>query len=101
MTEWAFFWFRAHKQGIVELANGAGQPNLSQDIIRSLRLPLPGESQRNRLLSRLRELDNDVAAALQVSQSQVRLLTEYKSSLITAAVTGELDVSTAGSSIPG
>ena len=34
-------------------------------------------------------------------QNSIDLLTEYKSSLITAAVTGELDVSTVGSSIPG
>lgn len=33
--------------------------------------------------------------------SSIDLLTEYKSSLITAAVSGELDVTTAGSSIPG
>jgi type I restriction enzyme S subunit len=31
----------------------------------------------------------------------VHLLNEYKQALITAAVTGELDVTTAGSGIPG
>jgi type I restriction enzyme S subunit len=31
----------------------------------------------------------------------IGLLAEYKSSLITAAVAGELDVTTAGSGIPG
>lgn len=44
-------------------------------------------------------------AETRASQEQLRrsidLLTEYKSSLITAAVTGELDVTTAGSNIPG
>ncbi len=34
-------------------------------------------------------------------ESSIDLMTEYKQSLITAAVTGDLDVTTAGSGIPG
>lgn len=45
------------------------------------------------------------SAQNQLQQAQlihsIDLLTEYKTSLITAAVTGELDVTTAGSNVPG
>lgn len=53
------------------------------------------------LLDRLhheRETRNRLVRGLNKS---IDLLTEYQSSLITAAVTGELDVTTADSNIPG
>ena len=100
LLQWAFHWFRAHKADIVELANGAGQPNLSQDIVRNLRPTLPPS---DALPSLLREIDQRDAASIGAQsalRAQIDLLAEYKQSLITAAVTGELDVTTAGSGIP-
>lgn len=83
------------------LASGGGQPNISQDVVRSLRIPAPEVENQLRVISALDELNvaaDDSVAALDRSRT---LLTEYRQSLITAAVTGELDVTTAGSGIPG
>jgi len=43
----------------------------------------------------------DAAQGNAAVAGSIELLTEYKQSLITAAVTGELDVTTGGSGIPG
>jgi len=43
----------------------------------------------------------DASRAKATIAGSIELLTEYKQSLITAAVTGQLDVTTAGSGIPG
>lgn len=101
LLQWAFHWFRAHKPDIVELANGAGQPNLSQGIIRSVRLELPA---RKSVAGRLKEIEAreaESAGVLGAIERQTGTLQEYKQSLITAAVTGELDVTTARSGVPG
>ncbi len=101
LTEWGFFWFRAHKPAIVSLALGGGQPNLSQEIIRALRIPIPPKGTRQDNLKALREVEASTTRATAIMRSQVAGLEEYKQSLITAAVTGQLDVTTAGSGIPG
>lgn len=101
LLRWAFHWFRAHKREIVELANGAGQPNLSQETIRNVRLAIPKREFTEPLLQEIEEHEATVAKAQQRLNVQTDLLQEYKQSLITAAVTGELDVTTAESGIPG
>lgn len=98
---WAFHWFRAHKPQVVELANGAGQPNLSQDIIRNVRLAFPPHQELASLLKGIERREAAMTGTRDALRRQIGLLQEYKQSLITAAVTGELDVTTAGSGIPG
>ena len=101
LLRWAFQWFRAHKADIVELANGAGQPNLSQEIIRNVRLAVPPRDAVEGLLLEIESQQTASAGTRAFVTRQISLLQEYKESLITAAVTGELDVTTAGSEIPG
>ncbi|WP_265566153.1 restriction endonuclease subunit S [Streptomyces hygroscopicus] len=94
-TEYAYYWFRAHKDGIVAQAVGAGQPNLSQELVRQLRIPAPNVAMQLQITSRLRDVERSTLA--QVSQLERRgaLLAERRQALITAAVTGQFDVSTA------
>ncbi|MGB7979866.1 MAG: restriction endonuclease subunit S [Candidatus Nanopelagicales bacterium] len=95
LTAWAASWFRAHKVHIVELAMGSGQPNLSQEIIRSLRIPAPPLLVQREILAVMsQELLDLRSAALRLADS-VALLQELKRSLISAAVSGEFDVSAA------
>lgn len=75
--------------------------NIRGDDIRGLAVPLlTMREQRERV--RVWHLDRDAAqTAAKTLTASIDLLTEYKSSLITAAVTGELDVTTASRRIPG
>lgn len=99
-AEFAFHWFVSHRDQIVGLASGSGQPNISQEVIRSLRIPSPPAAQQDAILRRLRELSDVESARSRALDSSVQFLTEYKQALITAAVTGELDVTTASREIP-
>ncbi|MGW2270087.1 restriction endonuclease subunit S [Streptomyces yangpuensis] len=94
-TKFAYFWFRAHKDGIVAQAVGAGQPNLSQELIRQLRIPAPDMAMQLQITSRLQDVEK--STGVQVSQLERRdaLLAERRQALITAAVTGQFDGSTA------
>lgn len=79
----------------------ATMPSLTEGNLLSLRVPvLPMEEQRERAAAAQAVHTSAGDMITSVSRS-IDLLAEYKTSLITDAVTGELDVSTAGSSIPG
>ncbi|MEW2384044.1 restriction endonuclease subunit S [Micromonospora sp. NPDC047707] len=93
--DYAAYWFRAHKQGIVGLALGAGQPNLSQELIRQLRIPAPDRPAQNKIVTALRKLEDEVRNESTLLRARERLLSERRTALITAAVSGQVDVSTA------
>ncbi|MGN6412515.1 hypothetical protein [Flexivirga sp.] len=83
------------------LGRGATRARLNTEIARDAQLPLaphPVQTDHAAAWSKRREQLDALIAGLNES---VYLLNEYKGSLITAAVTGELDVTTAGSNIPG
>lgn len=65
-----------------------------------LRIPVPPLRYQSDAVARVVEAAASRNSALTAIRQQVVLLTEYKQSLITAAVTGELGVTTAGSGIP-
>lgn len=94
-TEYAFYWFLAHRKEILGLASGGGQPNISQEIVRNLRVPAPDIDQQLRLVAILREHENFARALVGQLGESILMLEERKRALITAAVTGEFDVSTA------
>jgi type I restriction enzyme, S subunit len=97
-AEWAAYWFIAHKHHIIELAVGSGQPNLNQEIIRSVRLPVPPVPEQERLLPRLHQHWKAVDRLRIGLRSSMNQLQDLKRSLISAAVSGEFDVSAADGS---
>lgn len=89
-------------QEVITLASaGSLHPHLNMADISRLRVPAaPLDLQRSLGNQHSDLLDLDVSRRRQLQQS-IAHLDAYKQSLITAAVTGELDVATAGSGIPG
>ncbi len=69
-------------------------PNISQDVVREARLPLPPRGEQVEIADRLdvatRRLDDLRGHVVK----HIELLREYRASLISAAVTGQLDIST-------
>ncbi|MEU2041359.1 restriction endonuclease subunit S [Nocardia niwae] len=92
---WAMYWFRSHKEGIVGLALGAGQPNLSQELIRQIKIPTPSIDLQNRIAATLRDFEGEFAVRSSCLVKRGHLLSERRQALITAAVTGQFDVTTA------
>ena len=87
-----YWWLWANRGNLISLAYGSGQPNISQDIVRGLRVPAPEVSEQLRIADRI---DSEAArterAKSKLSQL-VKLLNERRQALITAAVTGEFSV---------
>lgn len=81
--------------------SGSAQPKLTIDAAMSLPVSAPPSVEDRRSIGReLLELEKHLRGRLQGLASMIELLSEYKQALITAAVTGELDVTTAGRTLP-
>ena len=75
--------------------------HLTNEQLRATRFPFPERAEQLRLMHGLSVSRRAVSAARDTSEMSIARLTEYKQSLITAAVTGEFDVTTASTRIPG
>jgi len=80
---------------------GATMPNLNEGNLLSLRVPILDEDERLKRVAAGEEVRCWARSTSSDLEQSVALLQEYKQSLITAAVTGKLDVTAAGSGIPG
>jgi type I restriction enzyme S subunit len=88
--------------GVIASDNGQTTiGHLTNEQLRSLRLPFPPRAQQDHAIGTLRELQQHLQSTRKSMTNSMDRLAEYKQALITAAVTGELDVTTAGSGIPG
>ncbi|WEV77739.1 restriction endonuclease subunit S [Janibacter cremeus] len=95
------FQSHAFRAQIESVLTGLSVPHLSGDQILEYRMPYGARVQQRAVAEELDEADAVATQSTQQLQRSIDLLTEYKSSLITATVTGELDMSTAASRLPG
>lgn len=87
------WWFEGFRAELIELAAGAGQPNISGDKIRNLFIAAPlslaeQEQIADQIESRALRIDGLVSK----TERSIDLLKERRSALITAAVTGQIDL---------
>ena len=87
-----FYWLWAHKGAIICLSVGGGQPNIGQETIRQLRISLPPLPEQRGIAAFLdRETARIDALVAKVGEA-IERLREYRTALISAAVTGKIDV---------
>lgn len=96
-TDYMFWAYQAtdFRSAVEAELTGLSVPHLSGDQIAGHRLPLRPVDDQRQIARRLDELAAQVDAAVVEMSAQIDLLQERKRSLITAAVTGEFDVTTA------
>lgn len=87
-----FFWFQAFREQLVMLATGGGQPNISQEKIRSLRIPCPDLPEQRLIAEFLTRETERLGHLVDVAENAIERLEELRLSLINSAVTGEIDV---------
>lgn len=91
---------RARAQLRALVRQGTGPAKARGEDILSLRVPVAPQPAQAELVRAVRSIDETHRALDESLDESVQLLTEYKQSLITAAVTGELDVTTASTRVP-
>ena len=72
----------------------SAQPNLSMEDLGNLMLPFPNEEEISKVMEQVTAIINQSANLTVATEISVDRLKEYRSALITSAVTGQIDVST-------
>ena len=88
-----FHWLSAFKDHLIDLyASGGGQPNINQEIVASLRIPAPSTEEQVRIVAALDQEVTQLQSLVDEAESTIALLQERRTALISAAVTGKIDV---------
>lgn len=88
-----FYWFLASKEAIIGLyASGGAQPNINKEKIADLRVPCPDVDEQDEIAKYLDEATARIDALIAKTERSVELLREHRTALITAAVTGKIDL---------
>ena len=82
-----------HMQGEIRTEQtGASREGLTLQSIRDFSLPVPPVSEQNAIIAYIAEETELVKRAVSTAQNQILLMNEYRTRLITDAVTGQIDV---------
>ena len=87
-----FYMMQASKEILISNSIGGGQPNISQSIIKEHIIPVPPLRIQKEIASYLQNKIGKIVSILSEQEYQLSDLKSYKSSLITEAVTGKIDL---------
>lgn len=88
----AYYWLQMRRPTLIVLSAGGGQPNLSQDDLRQLRIPAPPLAEQRAIAAYLNDESVKIKHMVGMVETAIERLQEYRTALITAAVTGKIDV---------
>jgi len=91
-NKYLFYWLFAMRNEIINLSSGGGQPNVNQEKISSLKISAPSIAEQTQIAEFL-DLEMAKLDALGLkAESAIELMQERRTALISAAVTGKIDV---------
>lgn len=91
-TKFLFYWLLMRKPILVVLSSGGGQPNLNQEKLREIRVPIPPFPEQVTIAAFLDHETARIDALIEKINDSIEKLHEYRSALISAAVTGKIDL---------
>ena len=87
-----YWWLWTNREHLISMAYGAGQPNISQEVIRGLRIPAPDAGEQRKIADRIEREATRVERSTAKLTRLIELFEERRQALITALVTGEVPV---------
>ena len=75
-----------------EMKQGGGQPNLNTDIVKNIGIALPPRDEQDAIVGYLASENTKFVVLVTEARSAITLLQERRTALISAAVTGQIDV---------
>jgi type I restriction enzyme S subunit len=91
IPKFIFYWLLGNRQSIIAQSYGGGQPNISQEIIKALKISTPPIAEQQRIVEFLDRTTTDIDRAIAQKQRLIELLQEQKAILINQAVTKGLN----------
>lgn len=90
-TKFTFYWLMAHRSEIINLSQGGGQPNISQGIIRNIRIAVPPLELQNKIVAFIDKKFDETNLLINKKEQIIELLEQQRQSIITEAVTKGLN----------
>ncbi len=87
-----FYWFFTNRKTIISFAEGGGQPNINQKLIKSMKLYVPSLLEQKNITDYIDKQSQKINLLISKIESQIQKLQEFKKSIISSAVTGEIQV---------
>jgi len=85
-------WFIAFRPQLIGMSYGGGQPNISQNTIRSLRVPVPPSVEQNEIVTTIETQCKLIEFTIEKTKREIDLIIEYRTHLISEIVTGKVNV---------
>lgn len=90
-TRFVYYWLWMRRPILISLSNGGGQPNLSQDDLKKLWIPIPGIPEQKNIARFLDFKTAQIDALIAKKKALLDKLAEKRMALISHAVTKGLD----------
>lgn len=90
-THFVFYWLLIRRPVLIAFAVGGGQPNLSQDALRDIRIPCPCIAEQRVIAAFLDRETEKIDKLISLKERQIELLQEKRTALISHAVTKGLN----------
>ena len=85
-------WFFSFRPQLIGMSYGGGQPNISQTLIRSLRVPVPPYVEQDKIVAFIDGQCKAIELTIENAKHEIDLIREYRTRLISDVVTGKVDV---------
>lgn len=90
-TKFLFYWLIGNKKNIITLANGGGQPNISQEVVRNLKISIPNIYDQQKITIFLDEKTDHINSIIEKTKQSIEEFKKYKQALISETVTKGLN----------
>ena len=87
--DYLFYAIKSAKDYLIYRAEGGGQPNISQDKLKNLWLPIPPLSEQQSIANYLDDKTSQIDSLISLKQQKIDELKSYKKSIIYEYVTGK------------
>lgn len=86
-----YYWLWMSRNTLIAFSSGGGQPNLSQDDLKKLRIPIPNIAEQTLIARFLDQKTSQIDQLIEQKEKLLKLLAEKRTAIITQAVTKGLD----------
>lgn len=86
-----FYYLVYKKDYLINSGKGGAQPNISQEIIKNLELPVPPLAEQERIVEKIEEIFAKIDAGVEKLKSAQEKIKQYKQSVLHSAFTGKLE----------
>lgn len=91
-SSYLFWWLTSIREHVTSLTRDNTQSNLNAETVRKIPLALPPVAEQRAITDYLDTETARIDTLSNLTESAIERLREYRTALITAAVTGEIDV---------